>query len=72
MDIATLVENDDVLRPQPTFGYKKSWTAEPYDFPNSYIKEPFIPVMNWKPIDTYADDVNKRFVERYGKNAPLQ
>jgi hypothetical protein len=65
MDIATLVENDDILRPQTTFGYKKGWSAQPYDFPNSYINEPF-PVKNWMPIDTYAEDVNKRFAERYG------
>lgn len=71
MDIATLVENDDMLRPQSTFGYKKEWTAEPFDFPNSYISEPF-PIMNWKPIDTYADDVNRRFDERYGKITPRQ
>ena len=71
MDIATLVENDDILRPQTTFGYKKSWASEPFDFPNSYINEPF-PIMNWKPIDTYAEDVNKRFDERYGKITPRQ
>lgn len=66
MDIVTLVENDDILRPQTTFGYKKEWTSQPYDFPNLYIKDPF-PVKNWMPIDTYASDVNKRFEERYGK-----
>jgi hypothetical protein len=41
MDIQTLVENDDILRPQTTFGYKKAWASKPYDFPNMYITEPF-------------------------------
>lgn len=71
MDIATLVENDDILRPQTTFSYKKEWSTKPFDFPNSYITDPF-PIMNWLPIDTYAEDVNKRFEERYGKITPSQ
>ena len=65
MDIATLVENDDMLRPQTTFGYKKGWAEKPFDFPYLYIQEPF-PVKNWQPIDTYADDHNTRFNQRYG------
>jgi hypothetical protein len=66
MDIQTLVENDDILRPQTTFGYKTGWASKPFDFPNLYITESF-PIKTWNPIDTYADDVNKRFEERYGK-----
>lgn len=64
MDIQTMVEMDDVLRPQTTFGYKKEWSERGYDFPNSYIQEPF-PVKNWMPIDTYAEDHNARFKQRY-------
>ncbi len=66
MDIESLVMNDDSLRPQTTFGYTKGWTERPYDFPNLYIEAPF-PVMNWKPVDTYAQDHNIRFEMRYGK-----
>lgn len=66
MDIQTLVENDDILRPQTTFGYKMGWASKPYDFPNLYIYESF-PIKTWNPIDTYAEDVNKRFEERYGQ-----
>lgn len=68
MDIATLVENDDMLRPQTTFGFKKDWADKPFDFPNLYIQEPF-PVKNWQPIDTYANDHNTRFSQRYGGKA---
>ena len=65
MDIPTLVENDDILRPQTTFAFKKGWAENPFDFPNLYIQEPF-PVKNWQPIDTYATDHNMRFKQRYG------
>lgn len=59
---------DDALRPQSTFDYKKGWASKPYDFPNSYIAESF-PVKTWDPIDTYSDDHNARFNQRYlGKN----
>lgn len=68
MDISTLVENDDILRPQTTFGFKKGWAEKPFDFPNLYIQEPF-PVKNWQPIDTYANDHNTRFSQRYGGKA---
>jgi hypothetical protein len=64
--IEDLVTTDDNLGPQSTFGYKKGWSAQPFDFPNMYIQEPFFPVKNWQPIDTYADDHNIRFEQRYG------
>jgi hypothetical protein len=65
--VEELVTVDDNLRPQSTFGYKKGWAAQPFDFPNLYIQEPFFPVKNWQPIDTYADDHNIRFEQRYGQ-----
>lgn len=65
MDISTLVEVDDSLRPQTTFSHKKGWSENSFDFPNLYIQDPF-PVKNWQPIDTYADDHNMRFKQRYG------
>lgn len=66
MDIETLVENDDKLRAQSTFGYKKGWSELPYDFPNMYIQDPSFPIKDWLPIDTYAADHNARFTQRYG------
>ena len=66
-NIEDLVMNDDMLRPQSTFGYKKGWAAEAFDFPNLYIQDPAFPVKNWQPIDTYAQDHNIRFEQRYGK-----
>lgn len=71
MDINTLVENDDILRPQTTFGYKRDWASKPYDFPNMHIQDPYVSVKLWDPIDTYAQDVNKRFEERYGVKVGL-
>lgn len=65
--VEDLVMVDDMLRPQSTFAYKKDWTATPFDFPNLYIQEPSFPVKNWQPIDTYAQDHNIRFEQRYGK-----
>jgi hypothetical protein len=66
-NIEDLVMTDDMLRPQTTFGYKKGWTAESFDFPNLYIQDPAFPVKNWMPIDTYAQDHNIRFEQRYGQ-----
>lgn len=61
-----MVMTDDSLRPQTTFGYKKAWSEKPFEFPNLYISDPF-PVKHWQPIDTYAEDHNARFDQRYGK-----
>ncbi len=71
LNLEEIVTVDDNLRPQTTFGYKKEWASKPYDFPNSYIDEPF-PVKTWEPIDTYTLDHNARFAQRYsssGKNS---
>lgn len=65
--VEDLVMTDDMLRPQSTFGYKKAWAAEAFDFPNLYIQDPAFPIKNWQPIDTYAQDHNIRFEQRYGK-----
>ena len=65
--IEDLVTTDDNLRPQSTFGYNKGWAMKPFDFPNLYIQDPFVAVKNWQPIDTYAEDHNTRFQQRYGQ-----
>lgn len=67
MNVEDLVMMDDNLRPQSTFGYKKGWAAQPFDFPNLYIQDPYVAVKNWQPIDTYAQDHNIRFEQRYGQ-----
>ena len=62
-----LIMTDDMLRPQSTTGYHRAWQAQPYDFPNEYITEPF-PVKTDDPISTYAVDRNVRFAQRYATN----
>lgn len=63
--IESLVQVDDSLRPQTTFSFKKGWAEKAYDFPNLHIEDTSFPVKSWDPVDTYADDHNIRFVERY-------
>ena len=58
------IEIDDLLRPQSTFGYKTEWASKPYEFPDLYIKDAF-PIKTWDPIDTYSNDHNMRFEQRY-------
>ncbi len=58
------IEIEDALRPQSTFGYKQDWSTKPYEFPDLYIKDSF-PIKNWNPVDTYAEDHNARFQQRY-------
>jgi len=68
--IEELVNADDRLRPQTTFGYKKEWTSSGYDFPKLYLDNTVFPVKSWEPIDTYSEDHNLRFQQRYGKKNP--
>lgn len=70
MGPATVVLEDlamtgSALREQTTTAWKKNWSEQAYDFPNSYVTIPQR-VMSWDPISTYADDQNNRFVQRYG------
>ena len=53
-----------MLREEPTTAWKKGWSEQPYDFPNSYVKLP-LRVLSWDPISTFADQQNTRFVQRY-------
>ncbi len=68
MDLEDLVMTDDRLRPQTTSTYlnKNLWSEKAFEFPDLYIRDKF-PVKHWQPIDTYAQDHNTRFEERYGK-----
>lgn len=65
--VEELVTMDDNLRPQSTFGYKKGWASQAFDFPNLHLQDTSFPIKNWQPIDTYAQDHNIRFEQRYGK-----
>lgn len=55
---------ESLLREQTTTSWRKDWTEQAYDFPNSYVKLPQR-VLSWDPISTYADDQNNRFSQRY-------
>jgi hypothetical protein len=59
-----LADASSELRERTTTAWKKNWTERGYDFPNSYVTIPQR-VMSWNPINTYADDQNNRFVQRY-------
>lgn len=59
-----LADASSYLREQTTTAWKKNWTEQAYDFPNTYVTIPQR-VMSWDPISTYAVDQNERFVQRY-------
>lgn len=62
-----LVDKTDIesdLREEPTTAWKKGWSERSYDFPNLYITEP-TRFLTTKPISTFADDQNTRFIQRY-------
>lgn len=52
------------LREEPTTSWKKGWSEQTYDFPNSYVTLP-LRVLEWNPISTFVDDQNNRFAQRY-------
>jgi hypothetical protein len=58
----TMVESS--LREEPTTAWKKGWSEQTYDFPNTYVTLP-LRVIDWNPISTFVDDQNSRFVQRY-------
>jgi hypothetical protein len=62
--LADLADASSSLREQTTTAWKKGWSEQSYDFPNSYVTIPQR-VMVWNPISTYADDQNNRFAQRY-------
>lgn len=61
-----LADTGSALREQTTTAWKKNWTEQSFDFPNTYVGLP-LRVKTWDPISTYADDQNDRFVQRYMK-----
>jgi hypothetical protein len=69
MNPEEMVMTEDYLRPQTTFGFKKQYSDQPFDFPNLYITAGF-PITKSDPISTYADDQNIRFKMRYLEKKP--
>jgi hypothetical protein len=61
-----VAETGSALRPVDTLAWKKPYTEQAYDFPNSYVNIP-LRVLTWDPISTYSIDQNNRFVQRYMK-----
>lgn len=64
--LADLAMTGSMLREQTTTAWKKNWTEQGYDFPNTYVTIPQR-VMEWNPISTYTDDQNNRFAQRYSQ-----
>jgi hypothetical protein len=62
--LADKTDVESMIRERTTTAWKSNWTEKPYDFPNSYVTIPQR-VMGWNPTDTYVDDQNTRFVQRY-------
>jgi hypothetical protein len=58
----TMVES--ALREEPTTSWKKGWSEQAYDFPNTYVTLP-LRVINWNPVNTFGEYQNERFVQRY-------
>jgi hypothetical protein len=55
---------EDSLREQTTTAWKKGWSEQTYDFPNSYVTLP-LRVIDWNPINTFGEYQNDRFAQRY-------
>ena len=64
--LADLADTSSLLREQPTTAWKKGWTEQSWDFPNTYVNLP-IRTVETNPVSTYADDQNDRFRQRYVK-----
>jgi len=55
---------EDSLREQTTTSWKKGWSEQTYDFPNTYVTLP-LRVIDWNPINTFGEYQNDRFAQRY-------
>lgn len=55
---------ESMLREDSTLAWKKGWSEQPYDFPNTYVNIP-PRVLGWDPVSTFAEQQNTRFVQRY-------
>ena len=55
------------LREEPTTAWKKGWSEQTYDFPNTYVTLP-LRVLEWNPTNTFGEYQNQRFAQRYYTN----
>jgi hypothetical protein len=62
--LADKTEVESGLREEPTTAWKKGWSEQSYDFPNTYVTLP-IRYMTWDPASTFVEDQNNRFAQRY-------
>jgi len=67
--LADKTDVESTLREQTTSTWKKGWSENPYDFPNTYVDLP-LRVLWWNPINTFGDIQNERFNERYYSKKP--
>lgn len=64
VNLVDIADTGSMLREASTTSWKKAKTEQAYDFPNSYVNLP-LRVMSFDPINTTADDQNRRFAQRY-------
>ena len=62
--LADMKEVESGLRVEPTTAWRKGWSEQAYDFPNTYVTLP-IRWMTWDPASTFVEDQNNRFAQRY-------
>jgi hypothetical protein len=62
--LADKTDVESMLREEPTTAWKKGWSEQQYDFPNTYVNLP-LRVLTWNPASTFVDDQNTRFAQRY-------
>ena len=62
--LADKTEVESSLREEPTTAWKKGWSEQTYDFPNTYFTLP-LRVIGWNPINTFGEYQNQRFAQRY-------
>lgn len=62
--LADKTEVESSLREEPTTSWKKGWSEQTYDFPNTYVTLP-LRVLEWNPINTFGNYQNERFAQRY-------
>jgi hypothetical protein len=62
--LADKTEVESSLREEPTTAWKKGWSEQTYDFPNTYVTLP-LRVIGWNPINTFGEYQNQRFAQRY-------
>lgn len=55
---------ESMIREVTTTSWKKGWSEQAYDFPNTYVTLPLRTVTK-DPMSSFVEDQNTRFVQRY-------